>query len=201
MSVLVGRAVPDFVAPAVLENGDSVDKFSLSKYIEGKYALVFFYPFDFTFVCPTELIALNNRIDAFLERKIAIVGVSIDSLHTHRAWRKTDIASGGIGEIRFPLVSDVKHTICQSYGIQHPEEGASFRGAFIVDKHGVVRAQIVNDLPIGRDIDEILRLFDAVRFHEEHGEVCPVGWQQGKAGMQETPDSVAAYLEEHSSGL
>ncbi len=198
---LVGKVAPDFVAPAVLPSGEGVDSFSLLKNIEGKYALIFFYPYDFTFVCPTELIALNNRMDGFKERKIEVIGVSIDSTHTHNAWRKTAIASGGIGEVKFPLVSDVKHNICQSYGIQHPENGASFRGAFIIDKKGVVRVEMINDFPIGRNIDEILRLFDAVQFNEQHGEVCPVGWQKGKEGMKETYQSVSQYLEKNSNDL
>lgn len=201
MTVLVGKAAPDFVAPAVLANGETADNFCLSEQIKGKYALLFFYPFDFTFVCPTELLALHNRMDAFNERNIEVIGISIDSLHTHRAWRNTAIANGGIGTIKFPLIADVKHNICQSYGIQHPAEGAAYRGAFILDKSGVVRAQIVNDLPIGRDIDEILRLFDAVEFHETNGEVCPVGWSRGKAGMQADPAGVSAYLEKHSAAL
>lgn len=201
MSILVGKTAPDFTSQAVLADGQSVENFSLTEEISGKYALIFFYPFDFTFVCPTELIALNNRMPAFNERNIKVIGISIDSMHTHKAWRQTAVDNGGIGQVDFPLIADVKHNICQAYGIQHPEEGAAYRAAFIIDKQGTVRAQIVNDLPIGRDIDEILRLFDAVQFNDEFGEVCPVGWRKGKQSMQATKESVASFLQENSKSL
>lgn len=201
MSVLVGRKAPDFTVAAVSGTGEILDKFNLHETIRGKYALVFFYPLDFTFVCPSELIALDKRMDAFKERGVEVIGVSIDSQFTHNAYRNTPVNAGGIGPVRYTLAADVTHTICQSYGVEHPVAGVAFRGAFVIDKNGVVRSQIVNDLPIGRNIDELLRIIDAVQFFEEHGEVCPAGWQKGKAGMKASTKGVADYLSSHSSDL
>lgn len=201
MSVLVGRKAPDFTAAAVMGNGEIVNEFKFSKHIQGKYALVFFYPLDFTFVCPSELIALDHRIPQFKDKGVEVIGVSIDSHFSHNAWRNTPINKGGIGEVTYPLVADINHKICQSFGVEHPDAQVAFRGAFIIDKEGVVRAQIVNDLPLGRNIDEILRTFDALQFHEEHGEVCPAGWNKGEAGMKANPQGVAEYLEGHSDKL
>lgn len=201
MTVLVGRKAPDFVAAAVLANGDIVDKFNFSEQIKNKYALVFFYPLDFTFVCPSELIALDNLSEAFKERNVEVIGVSIDSQFTHNAWRNTPIAKGGIGPVRYTLVADVNHSICQAYGVEHPEAGVAFRGAFIIDNKGIVRSQVVNDLPLGRDMNELLRLFDALQFHEKNGEVCPANWSRGKAGMVATPSGVAHFLSENVSDL
>ncbi|KTD04483.1 alkyl hydroperoxide reductase [Legionella geestiana] len=201
MSVLVGRKAPDFTVAAVSGTGEILDKFNLHETIRGKYALVFFYPLDFTFVCPSELIALDKRMDAFKERGVEVIGVSIDSQFTHNAYRNTPVNAGGIGPVRYTLAADVTHTICQSYGVEHPVAGVAFRGAFVIDKNGVVRSQVVNDLPIGRNIDELLRIIDAVQFFEEHGEVCPAGWQKGKAGMKASTKGVADYLSSHSSDL
>lgn len=201
MSVLVGRQAPDFTVPAVLEDGKIVDKFNLFQHLEGHYGLVFFYPLDFTFVCPSELIALEHRKKEFHDRKVKIVAVSIDSHFTHNAYRNTSVKDGGIGPVEFVLAADMTHSVCQSYGVEHPAAGVAFRAAFIIDKKGMVRSQIVNDLPIGRNIDEIIRLIDAVQFSEEHGEVCPAGWNRGKAGMKASPKGVAEYLSEHSDSL
>ncbi len=201
MSVLVGRKAPDFTAPAVLGNGEIVDKFNLYDNLKGKYGLVFFYPLDFTFVCPSELIALNHRLQEFKARGVEVIAVSIDSHYTHNAYRNTPVEQGGIGHVGYTLISDMTHTICQAYGVEHPVAGVAFRGAFIIDKNSLVRSQIVNDLPIGRNIDEILRIIDAVQFFEENGEVCPAGWQKGQAGMKASPQGVAAYLEKHAEDL
>lgn len=201
MSVLVGRKAPDFTVPAVLGTGEIVDKFNLHDNIKGKYGLVFFYPLDFTFVCPSELIALNNRMQAFKEKGVEVIAVSIDSHFSHNAYRNTSVDAGGIGPVGFTLVADMTHSICQAYGVEHPVAGVAFRGAFIIDKNGTVRSQIVNDLPIGRNIDELLRLIDAVQFFEEHGEVCPAGWEKGKSGMKASPQGVAAYLAKHAESL
>lgn len=201
MSVLVGRKAPDFTVPAVLGSGEIVDKFNLLDNIKGKYGLVFFYPLDFTFVCPSELIALNHRMDEFKSRGVEVVAVSIDSHFTHNAYRNTPVELGGIGPVTYTLAADMMHTICQAYGVEHPVAGVAFRGAFIIDKQGVVRSQMVNDLPIGRNIDELLRIIDAVQFCEEHGEVCPAGWVKGNAGMKASPQGVAAYLAEHADAL
>ncbi len=201
MSVLVGRKAPEFSAPAVLANGEIVGEFHLSKALKDKYGMIFFYPLDFTFVCPSELIALNNRIDAFKKRGVEVIGVSIDSHFTHNAWRNTPVSEGGIGHVNYTLVADMNHHICQSYGVEHPVAGIALRAAFLIDKQGLVRSQVVNDLPIGRNIDELIRLVDALQFHEEHGEVCPANWTKGKSGMKASPKGVADYLASHAENL
>jgi peroxiredoxin (alkyl hydroperoxide reductase subunit C) len=200
MGVLVGKKAPDFTAAAVLGDGSIVDSFTLSEAIKGKYGLVFFYPLDFTFVCPSELIALDHRMDAFTERGVEVIGVSIDSQFTHNAWRNTAVKDGGIGPVKYTLVADTKHEICQAYDVE-ADAGVAFRGAFLIDKEGTVRSQIVNDLPLGRNMDELIRLVDALQFHEEHGEVCPAGWNKGDKGMDASPDGVAKYLAEESDKL
>ncbi|EGG98519.1 Alkyl hydroperoxide reductase subunit C-like protein [gamma proteobacterium IMCC2047] len=201
MSVLVGRPAPDFTASAVLGSGEIVDEFNLSASTKGKYAVVFFYPLDFTFVCPSELIAFDHRLKEFTDRGVEVIGVSIDSHFTHNAWRNTAINDGGIGQVGYTLVADMKHEICQAYDVEHPEAGVAFRGTFLIDKEGQVRHQVVNDLPLGRNIDELLRMIDALQFHEEHGEVCPAGWNKGDKGMDASPDGVASYLSENADKL
>jgi len=200
MSVLVTRKAPDFTAPAVLANGE-IAEFNLETALKGKYGLIFFYPLDFTFVCPSELIALDHRIKEFQQRHVEVIAVSIDSQFTHNAYRQTPVKQGGIGPVHFTMVADITHSICQAYGVEHPAAGVALRGAFIIDKTGVVRSQIVNDLPIGRNIDELLRIIDAMQFFEEHGEVCPAGWEKGKAGMKASAQGVADYLSNHSDEL
>ena len=200
MSVLVTRKAPDFTAPAVLANGE-IAEFNLETALKGKYGLIFFYPLDFTFVCPSELIALDHRIKEFQQRHVEVIAVSIDSQFTHNAYRQTPVKQGGIGPVHFTMVADITHSICQAYGVEHPAAGVALRGAFIIDKTGVVRSQIVNDLPIGRNIDELLRIIDAMQFFEEHGEVCPAGWEKGKAGMKASAQGVADYLSNHSDDL
>jgi peroxiredoxin (alkyl hydroperoxide reductase subunit C) len=201
MSVLVGRKAPDFNVPAVLANGEIVNNFQLSDVIQNKYGLVFFYPLDFTFVCPSELIALDNRMEEFNQRNIEVIAVSIDSQFTHNAWRNTPVAKGGIGPVKYTLAADVTHSICQSYGVEHPEAGVALRGAFIIDKKQIVRAQMVNDLPLGRNMGEIIRLVDALQFVEQHGEVCPAGWNKGDKGMTASPEGVAQYLADNADDL
>ena len=201
MSVLVGRPAPDFTAAAVLGDGSITETFKLSDFKGKKYVALFFWPLDFTFVCPSEIIAHNNRIKQFEERGVQLVGVSIDSQFTHFAWRATPANKGGIGEVRFPMVADVKHEITQAYGIEHPEAGVALRGSFLIDKNGIVQHQVVNNLPLGREVDELLRVIDALQFTEEHGEVCPAGWHKGKEGMKPTADGVAAYLAKHAEAL
>ncbi|WJG08181.1 peroxiredoxin C [Aliiglaciecola sp. LCG003] len=201
MSVLVGRPAPDFTAAAVLGSGEIVDSFTLSENIKGKKAVVFFYPLDFTFVCPSELIAFDKRYDEFKKRGVEVIGVSIDSQFSHNAWRNTPVNQGGIGPVKYTLIADVKHEICQAYDVEHPADGVAFRGSFLIDAEGNVRHQVVNDLPLGRNVDEMLRMVDALNFHEEHGEVCPAGWQEGKKGMDASPEGVAKYLSENSDAL
>ncbi len=201
MAVLVGREAPDFTVPAVKANGDIVNNFNLNEALNGKYGLIFFYPLDFTFVCPSELIALDHAIDEFQSRGVEVIAVSIDSQFTHNAWRKTPVEKGGIGPVRYTLAADVNHNICRSYGVEHPEAGVALRGAFLIDKEGVVRSQIVNDLPLGRNMRELIRLIDALQYTEQHGEVCPANWKKGDAGMQASPDGVAKYLAENADQL
>lgn len=201
MAVLVGREAPDFTAPAVLGDGSIVDNYNFSEATSGKYKVVFFYPLDFTFVCPSELIAFDKRIEEFTSRGVEVVGVSIDSHFTHNAWRNTPVNEGGIGPVRYPLVADMTHEICKAYDVELPDGSVAFRGSFLIDRDGVVRHQVVNDLPLGRNIDEMLRMIDALQFTEEHGEVCPAGWNQGDKGMTATPDGVASYLSEESDKL
>jgi len=199
--VLVTRQAPDFTSSAVLGNGEIVDNFNFKKHIEGKAAVLFFYPLDFTFVCPSELIAFDHRYEEFKKRGVEVVGVSIDSEFTHNAWRNTPTENGGIGAVKYALAADVKHEIAKAYGIEHPEEGVALRASFLIDKNGVVRHQVVNDLPLGRNIDEMLRMVDALQFHEEHGEVCPAQWEKGKEGMKDSPEGVAKYLKQNADKL
>jgi len=198
--VLVTREAPDFTAAAVLPDGTIKEDFKLAD-LKGKYVVLFFYPLDFTFVCPTEIIAHDKRIDEFKKRGVEVVCVSIDSQFSHFSWRNTPVEKGGIGPIRFPMVADVKHEIAQAYGIEHTEEGVALRASFLIDKEGIVRHQVVNDLPLGRNVDEMLRVVDALQFHEQHGEVCPAGWHKGEDGMKPTADGVAEYLSTNSGKL
>ncbi|KAB0508358.1 peroxiredoxin [Pseudomonas lini] len=200
MSVLVGKQAPDFTVPAVLGNGEIVDSYTLSSAIKGKYGLVFFYPLDFTFVCPSELIALDNRMGDFAERNVEVVAVSIDSHFTHNAWRNTPVNNGGIGQVRYTMAADIKQEIMKAYDVQSAD-GVAFRGAFLIDDKGVVRSQIINDLPLGRNMEELIRLVDALQFHEAHGEVCPANWKKGDKGMTASTEGVAAYLTEHAAAL
>jgi len=200
VGVLVGRKAPDFTAAAVLADGTIVEDFNFSKHIEGKYAVLFFYPLDFTFVCPSELIAFDHRIEAFKKRNVEVIGCSIDSHFTHNAWRNTPVNEGGIGAVKYPLVADIKHEICRAYDVE-AEGGVAFRGSFLIDKDGIVRHQVVNDLPLGRNIDEMIRMVDALQFCEEHGEVCPAGWKEGDKGMKATPEGVAEYLASEADKL
>ncbi len=200
MAVLVGQAAPDFTAVAVMGNNEMNESFNLKSYTAGKAAVVFFYPLDFTFVCPSELIAFDHRLAEFKSRNVEVIGVSIDSQFTHLAWKNTPINKGGIGQVGYPLVADIKHEICKAYDVE-AAGGVAFRGSFLIDTHGVVRHQVVNDLPLGRDIDEMLRMVDALQFHEAHGEVCPAGWNKGKAGMNASTEGVAKYLADHAQEL
>lgn len=200
MSVLVGKTAPEIKAPAVMADGSINESFSLSDY-RGKYIVLFFYPLDFTFVCPTELIAFSHRIDEFEKRGVQVLGCSIDSHFTHLAWRNTPVENGGIGPVKYPLIADIKHQICRDYDVELDPAGVALRGSFLIDREGLVRHQVVNDLPLGRNIDEMLRMIDALQFHEKHGEVCPAGWKKGDQGMVANSDGVAAYLAEQASKL
>jgi peroxiredoxin (alkyl hydroperoxide reductase subunit C) len=199
MAVLVGKPAPDFTATAVMGNNE-IKEITLSSFTKGKYTVIFFYPFDFTFVCPTELIAFDHRLDEFTKRNVQVIGVSIDSEHTHLAWKNTPVDKGGIGPVHYPIVADVRHLIARAYDVES-SGGQAYRGSFLVDRDGVVRHQVVNDIPLGRNIDEMIRMVDALQFNEEHGEVCPAGWTKGKAGMKDTAQGVASYLAAHAKEL
>jgi peroxiredoxin (alkyl hydroperoxide reductase subunit C) len=201
MSVLVGRKAPDFTAAAVLGDGSIVDGYRFSEATRGKYAVVFFWPLDFTFVCPSELIAFDHRLQEFQSRRVEVVGVSVDSQFTHNAWRGTPVKLGGIGPVGYTMVADLSHAICKAYDVETPDGTVAFRGSFLVDRAGMVQHQVVNNLPLGRNVDEMLRMVDALQFSEEHGEVCPAGWQKGARGMKATPVGVAEYLAENAAKL
>ncbi len=200
MTMLVGKQAPDFTAAAVLANGEITNQFRLSETLKNKYGIVFFYPLDFTFVCPSELIAFDHRLDEFKSRNVEVIAVSIDSQFTHNAWRNTPIDKGGIGKVGYTMVADIKHEICQNYGVE-AAAGVAYRASFLIDTKGIVRHMVVNDLPLGRNVDEMLRMVDALQFTEEHGEVCPASWTKGKAGMKPSITGVADYLSKHSSDL
>ncbi|KZE32770.1 peroxiredoxin (alkyl hydroperoxide reductase subunit C) [Crenobacter luteus] len=205
MAVLVGKQAPFFgcaekTFAAVKGNGEIVENFNFKQETEGKYAVVFFYPLDFTFVCPSELIAFDNRLEEFKKRNVEVIGVSIDSHFTHAAWRNTAVEKGGIGQVGYTLVADIQHELCKAYDVE-ADGGVAFRGSFLIDKSGVVQHQVVNNLPLGRNIDEMIRMVDALQFFEENGEVCPAGWNKGKKGMKADAAGVAAYLAENAAQL
>lgn len=207
MSVLVGKKAPDFTTQAVLADGSIVGDFNFAKETEGKYAVVMFYPMDFTFVCPSELIALSHRTEQLKAMNVEVVAISIDSHHTHNAWRNTAVNDGGIGQVKYTLAADMDHSICKAYGIEsdggdsYYPAGVAMRATFVIDKSGVVRHQVVNDEPLGRNMDDLVRTIDSLQFFEENGRVCPAGWNKGDEGMVNTADGVAEYLSDNADKL
>ncbi|MBK8808923.1 MAG: peroxiredoxin [Bacteroidales bacterium] len=206
MSVLVGKKAPLFNSTAVVKGGEIVENFTLDQF-KGKYVVLFFYPLDFTFVCPTELLEFQDKLKEFEARKVQVIGVSVDSQFSHWKWLQTPINEGGIKGVTYPLVADLSKSIAENYGVlagewEYNEDGdaeftgaaVAYRGTFLIDKEGIVRHQVVNDLPLGRNIDETIRMVDALQYFEENGEVCPAGWSKGKKGMKATQDGVADYL-------
>jgi peroxiredoxin (alkyl hydroperoxide reductase subunit C) len=192
MSTLVTRPAPDFKATAVLPDGRFDEEFSLERY-RGRYVVLFFYPLDFTFVCPSEILAFNDALEQFGERDCEVIGASVDSEYTHLAWRKTAVEQGGIGSIGFPLIADLSKEIARRYGVLF-EEKVALRGLFLIDRAGIVRHAVINDLPLGRSVKEALRMLDALRFHEQKGDVCPAEWNEGDEGMTPTAEGVVDYL-------
>ena len=193
---LVTREAPDFTAQAVMPDS-SFGELTLSKY-RGKYVVLFFYPLDFTFVCPSEILAFNKRLAEFKEKNCEVIGVSVDSRFTHLAWKNTAVENGGIGNIQYPLVEDLNKNIARSYGILL-DESVALRGLFLLDPKGTVRHAVINDLPLGRSVNEALRMVDALQFVETHGDqVCPANWQEGDEPMEATKDGVASYLAKHA---
>jgi peroxiredoxin (alkyl hydroperoxide reductase subunit C) len=193
MCTLVTKKAPDFTANAVLGDNTIVDNFNLYQNIGDKGAVVFFYPLDFTFVCPSELIAFDHRLKEFKDRGINVIGVSIDSHFTHLAWKNTPVEKGGIGKVGYPLVADLDKSIAANFGVLLGA-GIALRGSFLLDKDGTVRHAVINDLPLGRNIDEMIRVVDAMLFTNEYGEVCPAGWNKGDKGMKASTEGVAEYL-------
>ena len=200
MSVLVGKPAPDFTATAVMPDNSFDENFRMSSFEGKSYVVLFFYPLDFTFVCPSELIAFDHRLDKFKQKNVQVIGCSVDSHFSHLAWKNTPVEKGGIGNVQYPIVADITKNIARDYDVL-VDDSVALRGSFLIDKEGIVRHQVVNDLPLGRNIDEMLRMVDALQFTEEHGEVCPAGWQEGKKGMKADPAGVAEYLAKEAKGL
>jgi len=198
MSHLIGKQAPEFKATAVMPDNTLNESFSLSM-LKGKYVVLFFYPLDFTFVCPTEIIEFNRKLDQFKELNAEVVGVSIDSQFSHLAWKNTPVNKGGIGNIQYPLVSDLTKQISKDFGVYFEAAGVAFRGTFLIDKQGVVRHAVVNDLPLGRNIDDALRMVKALQHFEKHGEVCPANWTEGQEAMKPSSEGVASYLAKHGN--
>ncbi|MBE9491767.1 MAG: peroxiredoxin [Bacteroidetes bacterium] len=207
MAVLVGKKAPLFEADAVVNGGEFVEKFSLRQYIGKKHVIFFFYPLDFTFVCPTEILAFQDKMEEFEQRNVAIVGCSVDSKYSHWTWLNTDVDKGGIKGVKYPLVADLSKTISENYDVLAGEydynedgemefdgEAVAYRGLFLIDKQGTIRHQVVNDLPLGRSVEEALRIVDALQFFEDNGEVCPADWHKGDNGIQATSEGIADYL-------
>lgn len=195
---LVTREAPDFTADAVMPD-DSFGTIKLSSY-RGKNVVLFFYPLDFTFVCPSEILAFNKRLDDFKARNCEVIGVSVDSKFTHLAWKNTPLDQGGIGNIQYPLVADLKKEIAKDYGVLFENAGVALRGLFLIDTKGIVRHALINDLPLGRSVGEALRMVDALQFVETHGDqVCPANWQEGEVAMKPTAEGVADYLAKHAA--
>lgn len=210
MAVLVGKKAPAFAAPAVVKGGEVVQNFSLKQYAGKKYVVFFFYPADFTFVCPTEIIAFQDKIKEFEDRNVEVVGCSVDSEFSHWKWLQTPKKEGGIQGVKFPLVADQSMTISENYDVLAGEYDVdddgmssfkgvpqSYRGLFLIDKEGVVRHQVVNDMPLGRSVDEVLRMVDALQFYEKNGEVCPANWHKGEEGLKATQEGIASFLSKH----
>jgi len=195
MPTLVAKSAPDFTAQAVMPDGN-FKEIKLSDY-RGKYVVLFFYPLDFTFVCPTEIIAFSDKIKEFADRDAEVLGVSIDSQFSHLAWRNTDRKKGGLGNIGYPLVADLNKQISRDYDVL-ADGGIAFRGLFLIDKEGVVQHQLINNLPLGRNIDEALRMIDALQHHEQHGEVCPANWSKGEDAMKPGPEESQEYFNKHN---
>ena len=209
MTILVGKKAPDFTTQAVLGNGEIDENYNFASATKGKYAVIFFYPLDFTFVCPTELIAMDKRYAKLQALGAEVVGVSIDSHWTHNAWRNTAIEEGGIGQVQYTLAADMTHSICQSYGVESDggdskyPAGVAMRATFVIDKDGIVRHMVVNDEPLGRNMDEVVRILEGWQFFEENGQVCPAGWEKDKkaAFTPGNPAALAAYLSENAEEL
>lgn len=198
--VFVGKEAPNFVAKAIMPDNTIEFEFDLKRYLNGHVGVLFFYPLDFTFVCPSEIIAFNNRLGEFSAKSAKVIAASVDSHFSHLAWKNTPTSKGGIGNVQFPIISDLSKEVSKLYNVLN-DDGISLRGTFIIDEDFVVRHMLVNDLPLGRNIDEALRMIDAIEYHREYGEVCPAGWMKGDEGMTATPQGVADYLTSNADKL
>jgi peroxiredoxin (alkyl hydroperoxide reductase subunit C) len=198
--MLVTKKAPDFTATTVLGNNEIVEDFNLYENFGENGTVLFFYPLDFTFVCPSEIIAFDKRLEEFTSRGINVIGVSVDSQFSHFAWKSTEVNLGGIGQVRYPLVADLNKQICKDYDVLL-DAGIALRGSYLIDKDGTVRHAVINDLPLGRNIDEMIRMVDTMLFTNEHGEVCPAGWAKGDDAMKPTTEGVAEYLADHKGDL
>jgi peroxiredoxin 2/4 len=194
---LIGKQAPSFKAPAIMGDNSIKDDFTLTDY-KGKYVVLFFYPLDFTFVCPTEILEFNHKLGEFKERGAEVIGVSVDSKFSHLAWKNTPVEKGGIGNIKFPLVADLTKSIARDYDVLLEESGLALRGTFLIDRQGTVKAAVINDTGLGRNIDEAVRMLDALQHNEKYGEVCPANWKKGDKAMKPTSEGVAKYLSEHA---
>jgi peroxiredoxin (alkyl hydroperoxide reductase subunit C) len=197
----VGQKAYDFTCAAVSEHGEIIDQFNLYQAIEGQYALLFFYPLDFTFVCPTEMIALHKRMSQFKQLNTKVIAVSVDSQFSHDKWRKTPINEGGIGPVDYTMAADVSHEICRAYDVQHAQAAVAYRASIIIDQQKIIRAKHVNDLPVGRNIDELIRTMQALQYTDKHGEVCQAGWQEGSTGFKADAEGVSQFLTEAAAQL
>jgi peroxiredoxin (alkyl hydroperoxide reductase subunit C) len=197
--MFIKKTAPDFSADALLPNG-TFKKISISEFKDKKYVLLFFYPFNFTFVCPSEILSFSNKVEEFKKRNVSVLGVSVDSKHSHRAWTNAPIGKGGLGKVNFPLVSDITKSISKKYDVL-VDDAFAVRATILIDKSGTIRHYSLNDLPLGRNVDEFLRIVDALQHHEKYGEVCPAGWQKGKPAMKETLDSMNSYLKDNVNNL
>lgn len=200
MVPLIGQVAPDFTATAVMPDNSLNEKFQFHEYLAGSYGLLFFWPLDFTFVCPTEILAFDHRLASFQKKGVQVVGVSVDSAYTHVAWKKTPVEEGGIGPVGFPVVADLSKSVSRSYGVLL-NESVALRGTFLIDRKGVIRHYVINDLPLGRNVDEALRMVDALQFFEENGEVCPAGWTKGHAAIEASEEGIKGYLKNHAKAL
>lgn len=200
MQVFVGKIAPDFTAKAIMPDNSIDFNFNLKSYAKGHKCVVFFYPLDFTFVCPSEIIAFHNRLGEFAARGTKVVSVSVDSHFSHLAWKNTPHSKGGIGNVQFPMISDLNKTISMAYNVLN-EDGISLRGTFLIDEDFVVQHMLVNNLPLGRNVDETIRMVDALHFHRENGEVCPAGWHKGAEAMTASSEGVADYLASNADKL
>ena len=200
MSFLIGKKAPDFSTTAVMPDNSINENFTLSKYLKGKRGILFFYPLDFTFVCPSEIIAFDKKVEEFRKRNTEVIGVSIDSHFSHLAYKNTSIKNGGVGNIRYPLIADLTKDISRSYDVLF-NQSVALRGTFLIDDDFVIRHQVVNDLPLGRNVDEAIRMVDALIFHQQHGEVCPANWKPGKAAIKTDTEGIKEYLNKNADEI